>query len=259
MGDEPHADDLVELGGREFRLPGWLSSRLPGWRPSRGAGIFAVAALVTGLAAGYAAGDAHARGSSASPASKVTGPRVTAAASVSGTPAPATTFSHPNSSALTQDTAACSVQTGQQLQLGVQVTNQSTAPVALQTAKAVLPLGGLRQVAWQWATCGAIPDGLGQAGSVLMPGQSTWLTVTLRVQMHCPGPAPVQFSVGYLVQGRTVTASLPGFPDLSQVPYSGCPTTTAGNAQLNGDINWPARHLAGSPAPTPTGSSASPR
>jgi hypothetical protein len=91
----------------------------------------------------------------------------------------------------------------------------------------VLPLGGLNQVTWQWATCGAIPDGLGQAGIVLMPGQSTWLTATFTVQLHCPGPLPVQFSVAYLVQGHSVTASLPGFPDLSQVPYSGCPPATA--------------------------------
>lgn len=67
MADETQADDLVELGGRQFRLPGWLSSRLPGWRPSRGAGVLAVAALVVGLAAGYAAGD-NARGGAALPA-----------------------------------------------------------------------------------------------------------------------------------------------------------------------------------------------
>jgi len=43
------------------------------------------------------------------------------------------------------------------------------------------------------------------------------------------GPAPVQFTVGYLAQGRPAAASLPGFPDLSQVPYSGCPANTAGS------------------------------
>jgi hypothetical protein len=29
------------------------------------------------------------------------------------------------------------------------------------------------------------------------------------------------------VQGRSVSVSLPGFPDLGQVPYSGCPQPTA--------------------------------
>jgi hypothetical protein len=225
MGDEPLADDLLELGGRPsrlFRLPGQWRSRLPGWRPSRGAAVFAAAALVIGLAAGYAAGDRHARGSAALPT-----PTPSAWASA---PAPATSFSFAGASALTQDTGACSAQTAQGLQLGVQVSNQSTQPLTLRTPRAVLPLGGLKEVGWQWATCGALPNGLGQADQILMPGQSTWMTVTFKVQPHCPGPYPVQFSVGYLVQGKSVAVSLPGFPDLSQVPYSGCPRPVA-----NGD------------------------
>jgi hypothetical protein len=134
-------------------------------------------------------------------------------------------FSVAGSPALTQDIGACSVQAGQQLQLGIQVTNQATEPVALLTAKAVLPLGGLRQVAWQWATCGALPASVvqGQEILMLMPGQSTWLSVSFQVKLQCPGPLPVQFSVGYKVAGHSAIASLPGFPDLSQVPYSGCP------------------------------------
>jgi hypothetical protein len=57
-----------------------------------------------------------------------------------------------NSPPLIQDTGACSAQTGRELQLGVQVTNQSAAPLTLQTARAVLPMGGLKQVTQQWAT-----------------------------------------------------------------------------------------------------------
>jgi hypothetical protein len=217
MGDEPAEGDILEQGGRQFRLPGW--------RPSRGAGIFAVAALVVGLAAGYAAGDQHARGKAALQVP-------TAAASPSSLPAPGSiaTFSFANSPALIQDTGACSEQSGRQLELGIQLTNQSSEVLSLQTVKAVLPLGGLKQVTWQWATCGAIPSGLGNVATILSPGQSTWLSVMLQVNVHCPGPLPVQFSVGYLVQGHTVTASLPGFPDLSQVPYSGCqPQNTGSN------------------------------
>jgi hypothetical protein len=119
------------------------------------------------------------------------------------------------------------VQTGRELQLGVQVTNQSPVSITLQTAKAVLPLGGLKQVTWQWATCGAIPTGLAQEYDVLLPGQSTWLSATFQVELRCPGPFPVQFTVGYRAQGHSQTASLPGFPDLSQVPYSGCPPTAS--------------------------------
>ena len=230
MADEPRADDLVELGGRRFRLPGWLPSRLPGWRPSRlpgwrpsrGAAVLAVAALAVGAAAGYAAGDQHARSAAALPK-----PTVTASPSSSPASVPGTAFSFANSPALTQGTGACSVQTRSELQLGVQVTNQSTTPITLQTAKAVLPLGGLRQVAWQWATCGAIPAGPAQDYNVLLPGQSIWLSATFEVQVSCPVPIPVQFSIGYLARGKAITASLPGFPDLSQVPYSGCPPLKA--------------------------------
>jgi hypothetical protein len=225
MADEPRADDLVELGSRPVRLPGWLPSRLPGWPPSRSAAILAVAALVVGVAAGYAAGDRHMRSAAALPKPTVT---VTASPSSSPAPAPGAAFSFADSTALTQSTGACSVQTGRELQLGVEVANQSTAAIVLETAKAVLPLGGLRLVTWQWATCGAIPARLDQDYDVLLPGQSTWLSATFTVQLHCPAPVPVQFSVGYQVQGKPVTASLPGFPDLSQVPYSGCQPVTVG-------------------------------
>jgi hypothetical protein len=103
-------------------------------------------------------------------------------------PAPAATFSFANSPALAQETGACSAQTGRELQLGVQVTNQSTEPLTLQRAGAVLPMGGLRQVTQQWAPCGALPADLSQADNVLQPGASTWLTVTFKVQVRCPAP-----------------------------------------------------------------------
>ena len=121
------------------------------------------------------------------------------------------------------------MQNGHELQLGVQVTNQSTTAITLQRAKAVLPLPGLKQVTWQWATCGAIPTGLAQDDDELLPGQSTWLSATLKVQVRCPAPIPVQFSVSYLAQGKSGTASLPGFPDLGQVAYTGCPPLTLGS------------------------------
>jgi hypothetical protein len=66
------------------------------------------------------------------------------------------------------------------------------------------------------------------------------MAVSFKVQMHCPAGAHAQFIVGYLVQGKPASASLPGFPDLSQVPYSGCGTTTAARAPSLAMINWPA-------------------
>jgi len=228
----------VELGGRQLRLPGWVSSRLPSWRPpswrpSRAAGVLAAVALVVGLAAGYAAGH-DARGGTALPAPSGS---PTSSSRESG---PASAFSLAGVPALTQDTGACSVQQGHDLVLGVQLTNESTQPVTLTTTKAVLPLGGLKQVTWQWATCGAVAGLPAQADDILLPGESAWMAVTFTVKEQCPGPLPVLFSVGYLVQGKPATASLPGFPDLSQVPYSGCGTTTAASAPPLALINWPA-------------------
>jgi hypothetical protein len=124
-----------------------------------------------------------------------------------------------------QDTGACSVQSGRHLALGVQFTNQSTVPLTLTSAKAVLPLGGLTPGAWHWTPCGALPETIDQAEQILLPGASTWLTMTFTVKagVGCPWPLPVQFAVGYSLQGRSATESLPGFPDLGQVPYAGCP------------------------------------
>jgi hypothetical protein len=221
MGAESPADDVVESGGsRRFRLPDW--------RPSRGAEALAVAALVIGLAAGYAAGHSQANGRAARPQPT---PTVTAS-----TPAPAASLSFTGSPALVQDTSACSVQAGHELQLGIQFTNQSTQPVTLKTANAVLPMGGLKQVTYQWGTCGALADGLGQGGELvmLMPGDSAWLAATFKVQLNCPTPLPVEFKIGYQIQGQPVTASLPGFPDLGQVPYSGCSSPAQGNVSIAG-------------------------
>lgn len=81
---------------------------------------------------------------------------------------------------------------------------------------------------WHWTTCGALPQTLaGPSDLILEPGASTWLTMTFTVKVGCPGALPVQFTVGYLAQGRSMTASLPGFPDLGGVPYTGCPPQSA--------------------------------
>lgn len=192
------ADDIVEQGGRRFP-----SLR---WRPSRGAAILAVFALMAGLAAGYAAGERQA-GSSARPLQRPETPSSPAA----GAPA------------LTQANGGCSAQIGRDLQLGEQVTNQSATEVTLRRVEAVLPLGGLRAISQQWAPCGALPAGQDLAGNRLPPGASLWFTVTFKVLRGCPRPLPVQFTIDYDRQGQAAVARLPGFPDLGEVPYTGCP------------------------------------
>lgn len=87
----------------------------------------------------------------------------------------------------------------------------------------MVPTGGLRAISQQWGPCGALPAGQFLLSGPLAPGDSTWFTVTFKVLVKCPGPLPVQFTVGYDVGGQHAVATLPGFPDLSQVPYAGCP------------------------------------
>jgi len=209
MDDGFSAEDVVEQGQGRRRLPSL------NWRPSRGASVLAAVALVAGLGAGYAAGDRQARGSAAPPA-----PSPTPTAAV---PSPAVTFHFSGSPALAQDTGTCSAQRGRDLQLGVQVTNQSGAPVTLRGVRsAVLAAGWLTPVAQQRGPCGTLSAGLEQGTDVLPPGASTWFAFTFKVLRGCPRPVPVRFTVAYAVQGHAATASLPGFSDLSGVPYSGC-------------------------------------
>jgi hypothetical protein len=235
MRDVPRDEDIVELGGPgpgrrlfggRFRLPGgWGPPQR--WRPARGATAFAVTALALGLVVGYAAGDWHGRRGPALP-------EPPPAASSSAASAPVASLPFAVTSALIQDIGACSVQSGRHLALGVQFSNLSTVPVILRSAKAVLPLGGLTPGGWHWTTCGALPQTLaGPSDLILQPGASTWLTMTFTVKVGCPGAFPVQFTVGYLAQGRSMTASLPGFPDLGGVPYTGCPPESAAAAGLH--------------------------
>lgn len=202
-GGDPAAD-VLEQGGRHFPSLNW--------RPPRGAAILLAAGLVIGLAAGYAAGyrqaPRNASPPTASPGSASSAPTPSLATGTAGAPA------------LTQATGSCSSQSGRELQLGVQVTNGSAAPIKLGLVHAVLPLGGLRAISQQWAPCGALK--VGQVPAALGPGNSTWFSLTFQVLVKCPGPLPVQFTVDYTTAGVSVTVSLPGFPDLSQVPYTGC-------------------------------------
>ena len=214
--------DVVEQGGRRF-FPS-LNWRPP-WRPPRGAAILLAVGLVIGLAAGYAAGYHQApRNASASPtASASPAPPVPAPAPqivIKGTAIQGTGSVFADGLALTQDTGTCSVQSGRELQLGVQVTNSSTEPIVLSRIRTVFPLSGLKVVSQQWAPCGAI--GAVQGPVALEPGDSTWFSVTVQVLVACPGPLPVQFTVNYTYAGQAAIVTLPGFPDLGQVPYTGC-------------------------------------
>jgi hypothetical protein len=198
-------DDVLEVGGRRRPVP-------RRWPPSA-ALVLGAGALLAGLAVGYAAGARHAGEHAAPP-------------SPSRATAPAAPFSA-GGFPLSQSGPQCSVQTGRELQVGLQITNLSPAAVRLRRVEVALPLGGLRLTSQAWGPCGELPATGEVPGNLLPPtlgqGASSWFTVTFQVLVRCPQPLPVQFTLDYDQQGRPAAIRLPGFPDLGQVPYSGCP------------------------------------
>jgi hypothetical protein len=217
MDEGSSEPDILERKGRPS----------PGWRLSRGASIVAAVTLVVGLAVGYAVGHGQGRGTVAAP-----GKPAAPVGQGSGTVDPGTVVTVPPSAAidffgppLTQDPGTCSVQVGRNLELGIPVTNQSGEPVLLVSVKpAPLVSGMLKVLSWSWDPCGFDNDGIVANTFVLLPGDTTWVTAVVRPLIACPTPAPLQFQVTYSVNSQKSTFSLPGFPDLSAVQYSGCPT-----------------------------------
>ena len=240
------------------RYTRWLPTS--GRRPSHAAAILGIAGLIVGLGAGYALGYRH-MGQAVQP-SRATPSGAAAAGAVPsavpgfaapvypppppGGPAYSINLGVAELSGLAQTGGACSEQRGRELQVGVEVINLSEQAITLGQFKPILPLGGLRLVSQQWAPCGALSPswqaadggmivsiksstGVVEVGSatpggaaVLSPNGTAWLSATFRVLVACPSPLPVQFSASYQENGRTHIAQLAGFPDLGQVPYTGC-------------------------------------
>jgi hypothetical protein len=229
------SDDVVEQGGDRppGRLTGLIAGRSPrpGWRPSRGAAILAAIALVAGLAVGYGAGRSAGE-PQARPRAASALPTTPASASLAGTVPynpkdfrrdPPPTLGGP---ALAQAEGACSAQVGRDLQLGIQVANLTGGQVTLRRVDADLPMGGLKMVSQQWEPCGGLPTGYYDAGDVVGPSSTSWFSVTFRVLVKCPRPYPVMFTVEYDFGGHTTAVQLPGFVDLGEVSYTGCPAQT---------------------------------
>ena len=196
-GDRSGAgDDVLELGGRRRRVPRW-------WPPSA-ALVPGILVLLAGLAAGYAVGVRHA-GEHAAP------PLPSRAAAPQAPAAPFSAGGFP----LSQSGPECSVQTGRELQVGLQITNLSRAAVRLRRVEVVLPLGGLKVTAQAWGPCGELLAAGEAARSVPPPtlgrGASSWFSVTFKVLGRCPHPLPVQFTLDYDQQGRRGDPA-PGLP-----------------------------------------------
>jgi hypothetical protein len=118
---------------------------------------------------------------------------------------------------------SCGVQRGLDLQLGIEVKNQSRAEVRLGKVLPTFPLGGLHKIASGLGTCGEIPLASPFTNPLLGPGMTGWVTATVSVAVRCPQPLPVGFRVRFEQHGKSSVADLNGFPDLSQVAYRNCP------------------------------------
>ena len=197
-------DDVLEMGsGRKLVPRRW---------PLSAALVLGAVGLLAGLAIGYGVGTRP----SGEPATSPSPSRAALAAPFSAGGFP-----------LSQSGPQCSVQAGHELQVGLQITNLSSAVVELRRMEVVLPLGGLRVISQAWGPCGQLPRDREAPNSIRPPtlrqGASSWYTVTFQVLHRCPQPLPVQFTLVYDQQSRPAAIRLPGFPDLGQVPYSGCP------------------------------------
>ena len=231
--DESGSGDILEHGGSSPDSPGrgfqayrWLGFLGPGdgsgagrgWRLSRGAVVLAALTLIAGLGAGYAAG--RGAGGAATPGLvRASAPSARTARTVPPADNPLADVGP-----AVENIQACSSQSGTELQLGIEVTDTSAAPVTLTAVTPAFAPGdtGLREVGWQWAPCGAITDGYYQSTAPLTPGSSAWLAVTFKVTVRCPSAYRVSFDVSYVTGRAHGTVTLPGFPDLSQVAYTGC-------------------------------------
>jgi hypothetical protein len=171
-------DEVLGLGGRRGPVSRW-------WPPPPGAVVLGATALLAGLAAGYAAGVQHAAEPAAPP-------------SPSPAAAPAAPFSA-GGFPLSQSGPRCSGQARRELQVGLQITNLSSAAVRLSRVEVVLPPGGLRVASQAWGPCGQLPVTGAVPGSMLSPipdgGQ-------LLVYGHLPGAGQVPASAAGAVHAR---------------------------------------------------------
>ena len=172
MDGRPLPEDVVALGSE--RGPRFTT---PGWRPSRPAAILAVVTLLAGLAVGYAIGN------------RPSGPaRAAARSAASSADQPDFTLYGP---VLTEEPGTCSTQVGDDLELGIPVTNRSAETVLLESAEPVAGVPGLLKVlSWSWAPCGFGGDGIIPDTVRTRAGPDHLAHRHRQATGHLPGPGP---------------------------------------------------------------------
>ena len=111
----------------------------------------------------------------------------------------------------------CAAQVGHELQLGVEITNDTKHAVSLTAIDVDVPLPGLSLRAKQFATCGAIGGNTGP--QPLAPGNSTWISATFDNHLPCRvSSSEIIFTADY-DDGRTATS---GFSNLPDIAFAGC-------------------------------------
>ena len=120
--------------------------------------------------------------------------------------------------------ARCSLQKDHQLALGDEVRNGLDGPVTLIGVRVPYAAGDeLRPVGSVRGPCGQLPGVDNSiAGYHLPVGASVWLTVTVDVLTGCPAALHLTILLDYTQNGLIRTAMLADFPDLGDVPYTGC-------------------------------------
>ena len=204
---DPDGGDIIP--GRSPRPPVRWSLR-PSWL----VGLLA-AVLVAGIGIGYLVGGHGKTRTVAAPPSS--------GAASEPLPAGSALAEVPKLNATGNTCVGMLASNGRPLMVGIEIVNGGPQPVVLRNVQGVFPLGGLRQVDSQAGQCDNNSTE-SVAGRRIEPTATAWISLTLDVLVRCPGPLPVRFRVAYTADGGQGLQQLGGFPDLSEVPYPGCPT-----------------------------------
>jgi hypothetical protein len=201
--------DMIQFGGLPVRWP-FGGMHMPHLPPAMRLRVtIALAALAAGLLVGFIGGrlTAHQPGHKTRSSSPVSAPAV---------------IPQFASTVVALTSARCAVQVGNDLQLGVEIINETRRTVALGAIRPMFPLGGLRMVSSGIGPCGELPSTQIPPTALLSPGATTWIHITVAVRLTCPEPLPVWFRVSYASAGKTGVTVLAGFPDLGPVSYRHC-------------------------------------